>query len=574
MLRNLALPLVVIGLLAGCSAQMVAPIKKEVEENESKASKLAANVGRPDSAASDSVVERSAGVWLPAQRIANKQRGIAETIALKRKVTVMRSFESIAEISEWIPRHLGIYSSVAEELLPEQKSTFNITKGAGSGSASASAGLAVGAGDSTKSAGGAASVAASGASSSNTSSVTGVGPVGAPIEPATFAYDGPLEGFLDNVADKYRAAWRWEGNRILFFRNTTKTFRLLALPGDISIDSAVSSSGASSGGAAGATTSSTSTQSVKVSAATMNVWKAIDDSIKSMLSSTGKLVVSSVLGTITVTDTGPVLAAVERFIDQQNIALGRQVVINVRVLAVELTDTDDYGINWNLVYNSLSGNAGFGFANTFTQATGSAALTLRVLGTAVTTGQPSTTPDIKAWAGSTSIINALSKQGRVSQLTSASITTLNNQPAPLQVGKQTAYLASSSTTVSTGVSTTTLTPGVFTEGFSMGVVPHLLDADQLLLQYSIDLSTLVRLNTVTSGTSSIQTPELTTRNFLQRVRLQSGETIAMSGFEQNAISSSTQGPGDASNTWAGGGVSGSRTRTVLVILLQPVIVPR
>jgi type IVB pilus formation R64 PilN family outer membrane protein len=120
-------------------------------------------------------------------------------------------------------------------------------------------------------------------------------------------------------------------------------------------------------------------------------------------------------------------------------------------------------------------------------------------------------------------------------------------------------------------STTALQPGLITTGFSMNLVPHLLDSKRLLLQYAVDLSSLLSLATVESGGSSIQTPEIETRNFLQRVMLNSGDTLIVTGFEQATQSGAMQGVGDASNIALGGGVKGTKNKMVLVILIQPVI---
>jgi type IVB pilus formation R64 PilN family outer membrane protein len=150
--------------------------------------------------------------------------------------------------------------------------------------------------------------------------------------------------------------------------------------------------------------------------------------------------------------------------------------------------------------------------------------------------------------------------------------TMNNQPVPLQVGRQTSYLASSTTTLTQGAgATTTLTPGLITTGFSMSLVPHMLEKGKLLLQFAINISSLLNLSAITSGQSTIQTPDIDTRNFLQRVMLNSGDTLVMTGFEQVIMSSKGQGIGSASNTALGGGINRSSDRSVLVILIQPMV---
>ena len=53
--------------------------------------------------------------------------------------------------------------------------------------------------------------------------------------------------------------------------------------------------------------------------------------------------------------------------------------------------------------------------------------------------------------------------------------------------------------------------------------------------------------------------------------LNSGETLVMTGFEQNSLNATTEGMGNANNTMLGGGINGKRNRSVLVILVQPVV---
>jgi len=327
------------------------------------------------------------------------------------------------------------------------------------------------------------------------------------------------------------------------------------------------SSGSTTGGSSGGTQSSSSTQNSGVNFSGLSVWKGVEESIKAMLTPAGKIVVAASLGTITVTDTPAVVNAVEKFIEQQNKALARQVVVNVRVLSVDLANTDSYGINWDAVYTSLSNNFGMTLNSGVAAIQGAGSLAASILSTA---GQ-TTNSGIKSWAGSKAIIEALATQGRVSTVTSASVTTLNNQPAPIQVGRQTSYVASSSTAISTGVSTTSLTAGIVNSGFSMSLLPHIIDGKRMLLQYAVDMSSLLSLNTVTSGTTIMQTPDVDTRNSLQRIMVNSGDTVVVAGFENSEVNAKSQGVAGAENPALGGSVVGKRNKNIIVILLQPIV---
>lgn len=377
-------------------------------------------------------------------------------------------------------------------------------------------------------------------------------------------YSGSLTGFMNLVAAYYGVYWKSEAAGLRLFVLDSRTFRVSALPGDTRLSSAVDSvSSSASGGTSASTQTGSSTNSTGVSYANLSVWSALETSVKQMLSAKGKVIASPATGTITVTDTPSSLSRVAEFVNYQNASLDRQVSVNVRVLSVELNDSDSYGINWDSVYSNLNSVANpFSVAlkTAFPMAAGAGSL---VLSSPVTS--------TSRWAGSSAMISALSTQGRVSELTSASLVTLNNQAAPVNVGRRVSYLASSATSqVPNAGTTTTLTPGSVQTGFSMTLVPHILSDREMLLQYSIDLSSLLKLATITSGNSSIQTPDVSTSNFIQRVRIGTGETLVVAGFDQDNLSAVLNGIGSAENT-ALGNRTGAVKRTMLVVMIQPTL---
>jgi type IVB pilus formation R64 PilN family outer membrane protein len=387
--------------------------------------------------------------------------------------------------------------------------------------------------------------------------------------PLPVNYSGNLAGLMNLVASYYGISWKATSSGVVFFLLDTKTFRITSLPGDTKLSSNVESQsgGSSSGGGTGtgSTPTGSSLNSTGVKFENLSVWKATEDSIKQMLSRNGKVVASPAIGTVTVTDTPAVLAQVTEFIESQNVSLNRQVSINVRILSITLDDSDNYGINWDAVYSNLTDRSNpysLALKTSFASATGSGNLIL---------SSPSGTGN--QFAGSSAIFSALSTQGKVSELTSSTLTTMNNQPAPVNVGRRISYAASSATTVTASAgSTTTLTPGSIQTGFSMTLVPHILDSRELLLQYSIDVSSLIALNTFTSSGSSIQTPDISTSNFIQRVRLRSGDTLVVAGFDQDNLSAVKGGIGSPDNVALGGRRQGNTKRTMLVVLVQPNLV--
>ena len=393
---------------------------------------------------------------------------------------------------------------------------------------------------------------------------------------------GDLKGLLDTACARFGVSWKYTDGAIDFYFTDTRTFQVSAVPGDSSVNANVVSEASNTGGTQssgagvagsiaggggngsgtsnGVSSNNTSTTAVN---SQLSIFGSLESAIKAMLSPYGHVVSAPATGSISVTDTPDVLDRVARFMEEQNRVMSRQILVNVTVLSVTLSADDSYGINWGAVYQALGSR--FSLTSAFTSG----------LTSATTLGAQVISPNSRA-DGTAALISALSKQGAVRRKTSASVTTLNNQPVPIQVATQQGYLASISTTNTANVgSQTSLTPGTVTTGFNMTLLPHMLDDGTVLMQFYTNLSVLDALQTVSSGGANplqIQTPQIDTRNFLQRVAMKSGETLVISGYEGAADNSTQQGVGKPSNILLGGGYDARRSREVIVILITPLTV--
>ena len=524
--------------LTGCSTELTRDITDKVKEDASKTDSLLSKVGStitPPRA----TVSRTGAIWLPVRRNgASEAQAVEMAPVLRDPFAVNRVFTSLNDVAERISLQTGIPVNVSPDAVN-----------------------AIGKSASTASVPGTATL-------NNQPAQPGIssGPATPGVVPISF--EGTVGEFLGIISARYNIGWEYRNGRIELFRYVTRTFVLDAIPGDITSKARINNHSGTSGATSGSSGTTESGLETQINTEGLSIWKGIEDSIKPMLAEGSKAIVSPALGSVTVTATPREVAEVKRFVDEQNVQLSKAVVVNVEILAVTLNKGDNYGINWGVVYSNLAKNFGWNFTSAFTPANGTSNLTLNILSSA----GASTGADIKAWQGSSAIMSALSSQGDVSIVTSGHAVTLNNQPSPLQNGKQTFYLASSATTQAANAgTTTTLTPGIATTGFSMNVLPHITGPNRMLLQYAGDISDLTNLVTVTSNGSSIQTPEIQTRNFLHRVPLKSGDTIILSGFEQRTNSSNTQGMGSPNATLLGGGLSGTKARTIFVILLHAVI---
>lgn len=387
-------------------------------------------------------------------------------------------------------------------------------------------------------------------------------------------YQGPLKPLLDMVSQRLGISWKMVDNAISFYYLDTRVFNFASMALATEFSSAVQSgmtvTSGSSGSAGGSSTgggsqgSSGSQQSATVSMRTSK-WEDVAKSIASMLTpNVGRMSTSPSSGSITVTDTAEALARVERFVSGENEALTKQVLFNIKILSVALRDSDGLGIDWTLVYKSLSGNFGLSLKNVTASSADSVKATASVLSGA--------TGDAAKFAGTSAVISALSQQGRVSTLRSPSVVTLNMHSVPLQIGNQVSYVASSQTTATANVgSTTSLTPGSVTTGFNMILLPYVLPSNEMLLQSSINISSLTRIRPVTSGTTTIEVPEVNSQIFSQTARLRAGETLVLSGFEELSDSTSKSGVGSPNNIIFGGQRNRQGSRDVIVVLITPII---
>ncbi|WP_245200043.1 PilN family type IVB pilus formation outer membrane protein [Herbaspirillum sp. LeCh32-8] len=584
------LPLVAI--IAGCSA-LADRIEGSVNQEGERATQLSRDVGRtaPGSVLpSTPLVKHESGIWLGKTAIKLGQPSLPPIFY--EPTTFDRTINSLTELAERITLRSGVPSKVTPDALEVSSAAFRLrggampTRAALPGAAPAAGAIGMlplpmgtpGEGHSSPVQPGRGPAANTGQTQPTFTDM----PNGVRI-----AYNsGSLKGLLDTAAARFGVSWKFSEGVIQFFHTESRNFQISAIPGDSTFSATVTSGATSTGGTAGTSgggsgsgggaggggagggggVNANNTQNTAV-ASKLSVYTGIESAIKVMLSAYGKVLASPATGSITVVDTPDSLERIATYIDGENKSLSRQIAINVTVLSVTLSDDDQYGINWKAVYNSL--NSTFGISNAYEGA--------------LSTGLVSFTAGIPAggtsgFSGSQAVIQALSQQGKVRRQTTASVVTLNNQPVPVQVARQTTYLQSLQSSLVAQVGTTTsLTPGVVTAGFNMSILPHMLTNGTVMLQFSTDISTLRRIRQITASTDStgratalIESPELDTRNFLQRVAMKSNETLIISGFEQTDENLGRSGVGDPKNLLLGGGVSATTNKEVIVVLITPV----
>jgi type IVB pilus formation R64 PilN family outer membrane protein len=369
-----------------------------------------------------------------------------------------------------------------------------------------------------------------------------------------FVWQGRLSDLLDQLSDTFNADWHYDGRMIRFSDEVTRTFMLHALATEITTDDSLDGGDAGDGG----TLPNLSLSSTSEFA----IWDDIEEAIGVIIGTTGQASFSPATGGITVTGSPEVVRRVESYLKTQNERRLRRVAVAIKVLDVTLAN------NFNF-QASLQGTI--------------AAILDNVPGNAVMNNAGSVITISRNDPGSASFNPALANDELVSQLQlseeiqrvsiahSGAVVTLSDQPAPLQIGRQIAYLERVSSTAG-DASQVSLEPGTVNEGLTMIALPRILDRDRILMRLSVSITDAEEpFATFTSGDLAIQLPEISTTGFLQNAYINSGETMILAGFERDQNSyDDTGAPG---GLWTGGTRNTTRSRNVSVLLLTAEILP-
>lgn len=295
-------------------------------------------------------------------------------------------------------------------------------------------------------------------------------PVAATVEPSRFtinAVEMPINQLLD-LADSFWSVRHKlaDDGAIEFYRMETKTMRLKAMAQTLSANSRLET---------GFTSASETSLSIKNAdpVATMR------NTLLSMGTMAGDVMVSPDTKAVVVTDTPEALAEIQRFLDEENRRLTRRVTLVVEELLVSKKDASQFALDWTLVYNRLS-SAGitpntFGSPASLTGAN-AAGIGLNIGGA--------------KWAGSSLLINALNEQGLTVENRSYPISTLNGSPFTLGLPTIFDYVDKASNTVTSSGAGAITTPSISQKEDKIGsyltVTPDAQDDGQIIVSLKFE----------------------------------------------------------------------------------------
>lgn len=311
------------------------------------------------------------------------------------------------------------------------------------------------------------------------------------------------------------------------------------------------------------------------------------------------IVISPQSGIVVVRAMPEQLRAVDQYLKATQLAVERQVILEAKILEVQLNSGFQTGVNWAAFRSSGNSAGGIGVISpgtSLTTRTGGLPNSQTSGGNTGFTTLPGTSLSSAAenlgtmfglalqTSNFSAMISFLESQGTVHVLSSPRIATLNNQKAVLKIGTDEFYVTGISTTTNSNVGGNTTTPNVtlqpFFSGVLLDVTPQIDEDGHIMLHVHPSVSEVTTVNKTvnlgSAGSLNLPLAASSTSEMDSMVRGKDGQIVAIGGLMRQATSSDqSQLPGVGSVPVLGAlfrnkdSVSQKRE---LVVLIKPTIV--
>ncbi|MBC7681140.1 MAG: secretin N-terminal domain-containing protein [Ferruginibacter sp.] len=291
------------------------------------------------------------------------------------------------------------------------------------------------------------------------------------------------------------------------------------------------------------------------------------------------------------------LRQVDKFLKSAQIAVERQVMLEAKIVEVELNEGYQSGIDWSALRSGHLGTGGVGVLSGTTSNSLVGGVQPNLPGfsnTTITSGVALPTAGAGLFGlafakdGFQAVLGFLETQGDVQILSSPRIATLNNQKAVLKVGTEDFFVTNVSSSTSTssssnalaGTSLPTLTLTPFFSGISLDVTPQIDDSVNIMLHVHPSVTTVTeKTKQIDLGSVGNYRLPLASSNVNETdtlVRVQDGNIVAIGGLMQLESNRRTSGLPGTSDMPIAGTLLGNRANTgrkkEVVVLIKPTII--
>jgi MSHA biogenesis protein MshL len=288
------------------------------------------------------------------------------------------------------------------------------------------------------------------------------------------------------------------------------------------------------------------------------------------------------------------LRQVEHYLRSMRLSIERQIILESKIIEVDLNGGSQTGINWAAFHNGAGARTAAGMTTPGVNLSPSGAIADSFYnatpGAALAQGGSTLTP-LFGIAFQTNnfaaLLDFLETQGSLQVLSSPRIAAMNNQQAVLKVGTDDFFVTGVSTNISSGsgaggsaVITPTITVQPFFSGVALDVTPSIDEDGSIILHVHPSVSSVAEhdkvVNLGTLGNYTLPLASSTVSETDTVVRVHDGNVVAIGGLMKTSLGDTSAGlPGLSSLPFLGTMFSSrqkTRTKEELVILIKPTVV--
>ena len=376
----------------------------------------------------------------------------------------------------------------------------------------------------------------------------------------TYIKNMTLDEVFNLILSDHNLFYTFNNNTLTISYLKTKTFNINYIlsqrkgTGSTDITLGSNNSNNSNGGLLGSTQSSATNSNSQSQSATsqtssgisitstdeVEFWKNLDTQLRGVLNrpedsyTAQSPIINKNAGLITVTATKNQLDRLGTYLKRLQKKVQLQVLINVQLLTVTMSQSKTTGIDWSQLYSlgNIKANWAVGQGTN-----GASASSSSTAGTSASIGGiiPSNYISITGSASLSNIIRFLKTQGNVQSISNPKILTLNNQPALITSGTQYFYTLKQSANQqgsSGGIASTVqnnIVRSVFA-GILLNITPEISDNNMVTLKINPSISETADGPVTSTSATRTAPPDLSKRQLSSVVTVKSGNRIILGGL--------------------------------------------
>ena len=384
-------------------------------------------------------------------------------------------------------------------------------------------------------------------------------------------WEGPLSAFLDRVASRMNVAWSYDGKVVTVDRMTRRTWRV-ALP----LGTAEISDSADTDRGPTVTTSRT-----------LDPWAELGARLAPLAPPPARVTLSPQAGRVEAFGPPSVLQAVGAVLDDVAATATARIGLDVAVYFVDTDRADEFGIGLESAFNRI-GSAGGRAVDGSVVLGGDGVDVLDVEGTKTTAGDnvaETLTLTVGGAAGGGIVLSrgssfvsfeALARDRSVVDYRLASSVAQSGVLTPIALTEERSYIrnVTSERGDEDNPATVEYEIGELETGLAIAALARLVEGRRIQLALTFSQRSLRGFDPdVLARTGTIQAPTVDNRELRSEAVLSPGETLVLSGYEQDVAVRSDSGAGFLRRIGLGGASEASRRKVRMIVLVRPTLIP-